>query len=288
MTNTNPFLITDWLKNRGLIIKGEDNKSNPTLLGHIVLTGSLIGIVLASHAVIYITTIFWQNSWLTCDAKKDIPFTKSPTMEQLRLNEQSKAIQELTNKNCKIMAFFYKQYFICLSIGGTAALVALVCIFFLSKEGWEKSNNALINISVTAFGVTTFYLNFTQIFQQDQNLTTSQDLYAKYSALQNTFSSSIVLAVPTPSKTGLSQAAAGTVQPMTYAELIQDTDIKLNTLGYIRLGFDPTPISEIQNKANSIFGVDNAPPASVKVLPTAKSTPLVTPPAATPKNPDKN
>ena len=152
------------------------------------------------------------------------------------------------------MAFFYKQYFTCLSIGGSTALITFLCIFFLSKEGWQKSNNALVNLSVTSFAVTTFYLNLTQMFQQDQNLKASQDLYADYSALRNDFNSSLVLAIPQASKPTIKTSALDTIKRTTYFELIQNTDYKLNKLGYIRLGFDPTSITEIQGKANSFLG----------------------------------
>jgi hypothetical protein len=239
-------------------VNGKDVKVL-TFFGHLFLTGSLLIVVLVSHLAIYTITELWQKDWLLCEVEKNSPFFKNQTTpEQSRLNSQFEIIQDLTNKNCKIMAFFYKQYFICLSIGGVAALVTFLCIFFLSKEGWEKSNNALVNITITAFGVTTLYLNITQVFQQEKNLKTSQDLYANYSALKNSFSSSLVLAIPTPIQQVTPLKGLEAEKKLTYADLIQDTDNKLNTLGYIRLGFDPTPITEMNNGANSIFGKNNS------------------------------
>ncbi|PSB01557.1 hypothetical protein [Merismopedia glauca] len=89
------------------------------------------------------------------------------------------------------MTFFYKQYFISLAIGSGAALVSLLCIFFVSKEGWEKTNNALINVGVTSFVTTLFFLNTSQIFQHSENLKVSQDLYANYTTLNNQLRSSL-------------------------------------------------------------------------------------------------
>ena len=243
-----------------------------TFFGHVLLTGSLLSVVVLSHSLIYSITELWQNDWLSCKVDTSSSAFKNPTTsEQSRLNQQFEIIQDLNVKNCKIMAFFYKQYFICLSIGGTAALVAFLCIFFLSKEGWEKSNSALINLTITSFGVTTFYLNVTQVFQQEKNLKTSQDLYANYSALKNNFSSSLVLAIPTSAQQVTPSKGSEIIKKLTYADLIQDTDNKLNTLGYIRLGFDPTPITEMNNSANSIFGKNNS--QNVLLQPSLISTP---------------
>ena len=147
------------------LVNGKEVKAL-TFFGHVLLTGSLLSVVVLSHLLIYSMTELWQNDWLSCKVDTSSSAFKNPTTsEQSRLNQQFEIIQDLNVKNCKIMAFFYKQYFICLSIGGTAALVAFLCIFFLSKEGWEKSNSALINLTITSFGVTTFYLNVTQVFQ---------------------------------------------------------------------------------------------------------------------------
>jgi hypothetical protein len=179
------------LPKKEIFLSKEVNGKNVKILtfyGHILLTGGLLAVVLLSHLAMYTITEFWQNDWLSCKIENNSSFFKNPTtLEQSRLNQQFEQIQDLTSKNCKIMAFFYKQYFICLSIGGVAALVTFLCVFFLSKEGWEKSNNALINLTITAFGVTTLYLNITQVFQQEKNLKTSQDLYSNYSALKTVF-----------------------------------------------------------------------------------------------------
>lgn len=251
-----------------------ENVNVLTLCGHILLTSTLITIVIGGHFITYSLMRSWQDDWLTCDIEK-VPFfieakidkkpksrqqpepiqviSSSLTPEKRRLNQQLQSIQELTTKNCNIMAFFYKEYFISLSISNISAILTIVCIFFLSKEGWEKSNNALINLSVTAFVVTTFYIHLTQVFQQDQNLRNSQDLYANYSALLNDFTSSLVLIQPTAASSGSSKSIANTSKPSAYSVLIRDTDKTLNKLGYIHLGFDPHPIIEIQNRANSIF-----------------------------------
>jgi hypothetical protein len=84
-----------------------------------------------------------------------------------------------------------------------------------------------------------------------------------------------VLAVPTPIKQVTSPKPEA-IKKLTYADLIQETDNKLNTLGYIRLGFDPTPITEMNNGASSIFGKNNSlntiPQSQSPIVPKAITT----------------
>jgi uncharacterized protein (DUF433 family) len=249
-----PTGLIQWLINKNII--GADRRV--TFLGHILLTASLLSLVPISYLVLFPLAGWWEHDWVNCPSPELVQqkelFDRSNSIvdnrQKNRLTEQLKTINVLKGQHCRIMTFFYKQYYISLSIVSTAALLSLVCIFFASKEGWAKTHNALINISITSSAITFSFLNITQIFQQSQNLKASQDLYANYTALQNDFLSSLAT-------NQLIVDAKAKDLNNDYKLLIQSTDSRLRELSMMRLGFDPTPILEMKSKIGSVIDLEN-------------------------------
>ncbi len=246
-----------------------------TFAGHVVLTSSLLLFTGIIYLGMLCMSTVWAKEWLNKEV--DTPpkvqqaeiFNKETLnpedRQQIRLVEQLDAINDLKARHCRIMSFFYKQYFSLLSIGGTAALVSLLCIFFISKEGWKETNNALINLGVTSFGVTLFALNTTQIFQQADNLKTSQNLYSGYVELRHDLLSAIAskeLIKPDRTIVKLDTKNGG------YTQLIQDTDARMKALNLVRLGFDPTPISDLRNRLDSTIGTGSSSKTMVTPMPS--------------------
>ncbi len=110
-----------------------DSDNRPTFIGHIMLTTSLLLFTGLSYTfVLYISTQL-EGEWLHKEVETpplveqaDI-FNKqtlnSADRQQIRIVEQLNTINDLKVRHCRIMSFFYKQYFSLLSLGGTAALV---------------------------------------------------------------------------------------------------------------------------------------------------------------------
>lgn len=236
-----------------------------TFAGHVALTSGIL--VFTSIAYIFglCLSTFWEGEWLgkeieTPPQVEQVELFNKQTLnpqdrQQLRLVEQLNTVNNLRARHCRIMSFFYKQYFCWLSIGGTAAMISFLCIFFVSKEGWKATNNALINLGVTSFGITFFALNTTQIFQQSENLKTSQNLYIGYVGLEHDLRSAIATkelikadktVIKLDSKNG------------DYTQLIQDVDAQMKVLNLIRLGFDPTPISDLRTRLDSTIGISSS------------------------------
>jgi hypothetical protein len=253
-----------------------------TFAGHVALTGSaLLFTGFIYTCMLWMSTV-WASEWLHKELEdpqpaKQIELFNKETLnpedrQQVRLVEQLNTINDLKARHCRIMSFFYKQYFTLLSIGGTAALVSLLCIFFISKEGWKETNNALINVGVTSFGVTLFTLNTTQVFQQAENLKISQNLYGGYVELRHDLLSAIA-------NKELIKADKTIVKLDTknggYTQLIQDIDARIKVLNLVRLGFDPTPISDLRTRLDSTIGISSSIKQSELPKPVA--------PTATPK-----
>ena len=260
-----------------------DSHRKLTFLGHIALTSGLLIFTIIVYILLWCLGNFFERDWLGKEIEipplvKQIElFDKQTVKPEDRqklsiLVEQVNEINDLKARHCRIMSFFYKQYFYLLSIGGTAALVSFICIFFISKEGWKETNSALINIGLTSFGVTLFTLNITQVFQQPQNLKASHDLYVGYAGLQKNLRSAIAteqLIKPNKTIVRLNKENGG------YTQLIQDTDAQMEKLSFVRLGFDPTPILDLRNRLESTIGTGNS--SKPTVSPPSSSTEKVNP-----------
>lgn len=279
MTNPPPSDVIIKLLTRGHII---DPDRKLTLSGHFALTAIILSLTGIAYFVGLCFGTLWESEWLRKEIEtppqiKQVELFNKQTLnpedrQQIRLVDQLNTINDLRARHCRIMSFFYKQYFCWLSIGGTAAMVSFLCIFFISKEGWKETNNALINLGVTSFGVTLFALNTTQVFQQSENLKTSQNLYIGYVGLQDDLLSSIAtkeLIKSDKTTVKLDDKNGG------YTQLIQDTDARMKVLNLVRLGFDPTPISDLRNRLDSTIGTGSS--SKQTVTPTSSPTVKVNP-----------
>lgn len=266
----NKFIL--WLKKLDLI----DNEINKeiTFFGHICLTGLLMSITAISFLGMLIFANIHQNKWINfskveiirwSDLSKSKSFVMPTDGQKYRLDRQLDTINELVLQHGRIMSFFYQHYYISLSIGIGGSFVALLCILFISKEGWKNTNNAIINISTTCFGIGLFFLTTSKVFQQEDNLKTSQNLYINDLHLRNSF-----LTVVHTNRGSIDSEVKKNDPLKIYDILIRDTDAKLKDLSLIRIGFDPTPIFGINNKIGGIIGVETIPSTPT---PTPKSTP---------------
>lgn len=262
-----------------------DADNRPTFVGHIVLTMSLLLFTGVSYSCVLWLSNRLEAEWLHKEVEtpplvEQAEIFNKQTLnpedrQQIRIVEQLNTINDLKTRHCRIMSFFYKQYFSLLSLGGTAALVSLLCIFFISKEGWKDTNNALINVGVTSFGITALALNTTQIFQQSENLKTSQDLYSAYASLRN----DLLSAVANQELITLDKAIKLDTSNGGYKQLIQYTDSRLKVLNLVRLGFDPTPISDLKSRLDSTIGTGSSirPTVEPSIPPVPKASPTPTP-----------
>jgi hypothetical protein len=247
-----------------------------TLWGHISLTALLLIITILSAFGMWIFADSRQKAWINFSTVEPIKWSelsKSNTNsfvvptdgQRHRLDRQLQTINELVSQHGQIMSFFYQQYYISLSIGSGGAFIALFCILFISKEGWKSTNNAIINVGTTSFAIGLFFLTISKVFQHEDNLKTSQNLYANDLHLRNSFLTRV------HTNRGSIDAAVKKNDLLDiYDLLIRDTDAKLKDLSLIRLGFDPTPIFGMNNKIGGIMGVETMP---VTPTPTPKSTP---------------
>lgn len=198
--------------------------------------------------------MFWfagtkQSEWLasTTELKAKAVDTAIATLatkpsEKARMIDQFQQIQDRIQKHASVMGFFYKQYYISLSMICGGSVVASICLFFISKNGWDRVNNALINIFIVSSSTVILYGNITLVFKQEDNIKDNQALYLSYFALRNEMLS----------YWATQQDITGqSIQP---AKFIHYMDRRLQDLSQIHLGFDATRLTNLGEQMKQLNG----------------------------------
>jgi hypothetical protein len=164
----------------------------------------------------------------TSGAEKTNP--PDPKQRQ-RLNEQLKKIMARTRHHGTVMAFFYKAYYMSISVVMFAGLIAALALFFIAQNGWTGTNPYVKNVFLVMTATAAYYGLFPSVFEQQKNITDNKALFLTYKALENE-----VISYPL---TGTNLKG----EKKTPQEFINYVDAEMNRLGNIAIGFDSTKIS---------------------------------------------
>ncbi|MFN2455715.1 MAG: hypothetical protein ABR577_16010 [Pyrinomonadaceae bacterium] len=157
---------------------------------------------------------------------------KPPNAEQQkRLDEQLAGIRARRNHHGVVMAFFFKAYYMAISVVLFSGLIAALALFFIAQNGWSGTNPYVKTVFLVMTAVTAYYGLFPSVFQQQQNISDNKTLFLAYKGLENEVTSYPL------TLTDISGGAKTPTQFITYV------DSKMNTLGNIAIGFDYTKIS---------------------------------------------
>lgn len=236
-----------------------DTPPKITFTGHVALSGGLLIAAFAGYGVAVNIPSKWEVEWVKCSdptakndkssakPEKDLMFYDGDKpidkVYQQRLQAQMHTINELMQRYCNVMAFFYKHYYASLTVSVGYSLVALLALFFISKKGWDDANNALINVMITCGGVAIYFTTLSQVFQQRENLKISQDLYVAAFTLKHELSS-----FAATRKKKDSPASEIEKDEAEIVAQINAIDSRIAQFGMIRIGFDPTPVLDMTAK----------------------------------------
>ncbi len=147
-----------------------------------------------------------------------------------------------------MMIFFYKHYYTSIGITSASALVAGICLFFISKVGWDKVNNSLINVFVVTSSAVIFFGDLPGTFKYKENSEASRDLYLEHISLRNEVHSYLATG-----GTLSDNVENPNLYKRTEANLfIHYVDQKLASLNKIPLGFDTTGINDFKDNAERL------------------------------------
>jgi len=224
-----------------------------TGLGHGVLAAALLLGSFALNGWMLAFASHQERDWLnfatvekTLEASKAaVANVQATSAERARMVDQFMLIQARTQTHAEVMGLFYKLNFIALGTIGLATGIASISLFFISKAGWERANNALINVFIVSTGLVIFHSNVIFIFKFQDNIRLNGELYAEYTRLYNSVLSYWAI-----------HPAANSPTP---AEFILATDQQLAALGKVTLDFDVSRISQLTQSLEPFTGSQELP-----------------------------
>lgn len=167
-------------------------------------------------------------------------FKTSTSAEKKRMIQQLETIKLNAQNHVNIILFFYTRVYTGISVASISAIIAAICLFYISRIGWDKANNYIINIFVVTTGVTIFVGTLPIVFQQEQNIEDNTKLYSNYINLQNRI------------LTSLATQKNQKEEAIELSQIILNTEKELKELNKISIGFDSTAIPKNQDIINSL------------------------------------
>lgn len=265
----------------------EDKKTRqPNLLGHILITSTLGISIFILWGFLNWFASNKAKEWLVPQTINPKPiftenFKAKPAVQE-RLNEQFDEIQTRIKSHSDVMIYFYKQSYVCGSMSLALAITSALCTFFISRDGWEKANNGLINAFLVTTSAAFVYNQIPVIFKQENNIAGNRTLYLEYVALRNEF---------------LSYAATGgtiggdTTQPIVFSsvdtnQFIHQIDRRLAELNQIAIDFDLSRVADGPDfQPGNIRGASDFQPGNLRAAPSQPKSPIVLPPSNPPASP---
>jgi len=167
-------------------------------------------------------------------------FKTSSLAEKKRIKQQLKTINLNTKNHVNIVLYFYTRIYSQITLASMSAIIAAICLFYISRVGWDKANNYVINIFVVTTGVTVFVSSLPIVYQQEKNIQENTILYINYINLKNKI------------LTSLATQKNQKEERIELSQIILYTEKELKELNTISIGFDPTAIPKTQEIINSL------------------------------------
>jgi len=247
------------------IRNGEQDTLQPNFLAHCLIAGSTLVLILSTFLMLRGFAHAKASKWLKApEIRQEVAVAKQGTTQltpvEIRLQGQLTEIESRIERHTAVMIYFYQQYFISLSMASGLGLIAAFCLFFISRDGWQKANNALINVFMVTSSAALLYNQLPALFKQDINLAANRDLYLQYIALQN----KVLSYQATGGTTGINPERpdefVDNVKPSLF---IHEVDRKLTQLNQIPIEFDAAQIIKIPDfrEIDSQTGLPIRPPS---------------------------
>jgi len=229
------------------IREGEQGTLQPNFLAHCLITGATLVLILSTFLMLRGFAHAKATEWLKApEIKQEVVVAKQGTTQltpvEIRLQGQLTEIESRIERHTAVMIYFYQQYFISLSMASGLGLIAALCLFFISRDGWQKANNALINVFMVTSSTALLYNQLPHLFKQDINLAANQKLYLDYIALQNKVLSYQATGGTTDINPDRPDEFIADVNPSLF---IHEIDKNLAQLNQIPIEFDATQIIRI-------------------------------------------
>lgn len=243
-SESSPAPVRGWR----LTERSPDGRSvNPTIVGHGVLSASLI----AAGAVLYLVTAgltaMLAERWKVCPSG-GIPFSPPqlmaapaepaslqlpaelsrildqinrfpspiPAAQKARLAGQVRQIWLIQVRSCEVGLFYFANRNAALTVSTAAGILAIGSLAFVSRDGWKGASNVIINIGITSGLLLFSTWTFSQLYAQSKNYENQVAKFAQASRLLNLVASAVANAKalrPASAEAVAAETAGRTVAP---------------------------------------------------------------------------
>lgn len=179
--------------------EGEDgHRARPTLVGHLAISTGLILLAMVLYWGVFFTVSGISRRWTICQGQPQTDEEKQRQKGELnnrllsldrrigrlsnagvsvsitsgqtqRLKEQIRQLDQGRRLACTVGVFYFSHRYAALSLSTAAGILALSSLALISKQGWERSNNAIINIGISSGLVLYSAWTFSQLYGQASN-----------------------------------------------------------------------------------------------------------------------
>ncbi len=105
--------------------------------------------------------------------------------EKNRLKTQIQIIEYRAMSSLMMAKDFYKWLFTTIMLFSISIIIASVCLFYISKEGWKVANNYIINVFTVFSGIALFSGSIPFVFQYENNAQKNLEMLVNYINLRN-------------------------------------------------------------------------------------------------------
>lgn len=286
-------------------VKG--SQVNPSFLGHALLSITIIGLAILSYKLVLDNVFRKADEWKICSqipkqnpgkesaastddsplnieqVKKNIDDlgavnSNDAIAQRVRLSTQVEQLNQAQRTACTIGIYFFANRTATSTIATAAGIASIASLAFVSKRGWEHSNNTIINIGVTSGLILFSTWTFSQLYGQGSNFEnqrTKQNLAINLlnrvaSASANRSAEILIPGAKDPGKEVVNLNTASGLQ-----KFIQSLDTDLQTLHKLDFGLDETFARSAVFKIAPFFPVEQSPkpPDAVPSVPPTTSSP---------------
>lgn len=201
-----------------------------TVFGHMLLAIGFVGFLGALNVAMLLYGTSLRRDWLPPqampeDVEQRLGAVQATEAEKLRMKDQLQQVLWRINVHGKVMGLFYCLNFVSLTTLCIGAGTGTISLFFISKHGWERINNAVITLFILSTGAIFIHSNLMLMMRYQDNITLNRQLFETYSDAKHSI---------------LSYWATQATSPdgLTAAEFIQEIDTLLFEFNDIALTFD--------------------------------------------------
>ena len=255
---------------------GKEKYQDPTVVGHIILIGIQLGLVIIAYIGLTIAANIKANSWMKEFEKfnlnktnqivsaranikqqktdKNTPAEISSSIiinqpEKDRIIQQFREIQARSVMHYNIMIDFYQTRYIAISMALGLASISILCLIFISRSGWEKVHKGIINIFMITTAFAIFYSDIVNVYQHEENIAINEVQYESYVNLGNYIISYLITKIGIDGK------------EIAPKDFIHKIDFIMEEINDIFLTFDNTSIDRRLKRISSVIPEANEPPA---------------------------